>query len=279
MIKKLLSSFLMITSVGVINSSAQALCTTDVTCVPTGVDHGICPDSATNIPAGTLNQAYTVTMSILTPAIFIYMGAPVNISRLALTDVQVKIAGTYVPLANLGLTYEGSGTNTPSGGVAGPSGYTMTKFCYWDAPSSSCVLVSGTPNATGDFPIRIISKVRVEVLGQFTWQDAPINDDYHLLVNSTGIASLDLTKFDVTQNKPNPFTEKSEIQFSAVNSSDVEFKVYNLLGSVVYASNFKSVKGTNTISLEANSFSPGVYMYSVKNGNTTITKRMVVSNK
>ena len=270
----------MITSVGVISSSAQALCTTDVTCVPTGVDHGICPDSATNIPEGVLNQPYSVTMSILTPATYIYMGAPVNLTHLALTDVQVNIAGSYVPLANLGLTWDGSGTNVPSGGVAGPSGITMTKHCYWDAPSSSCVLVSGTPNATGDFPIRIISQVRALVLGQGTWAAAPINNDYHLKVNATaGIATLDLTKFDVTQNNPNPFSEKSEIQFSSVNSNDVEFKVYNLLGSVVYTSNFKSVKGTNTVTLEANSFSPGVYMYSVKNGDTTITKRMVVSNK
>jgi len=277
MIKKLLSSFLLVTSIGVISSSAQALCTTDVTCVPTGVDHGICPDSATNIPAGTVNQAYTVTMSILTPPTTLYNGVSVNLSHLALTDVQVQIAGTYVPLSNLGLTYLGSGTNTPSGGVAGPGGITMTKYCYWDAPSSSCVLVSGTPNAVGDFPIRIISQARAVILGQGTWAAAPINDDYHLVVGSTGIVSLDLTKFDVDQNVPNPFNEKSEIHFSSVNSNDVEFKVYNMLGSVVYNSNLKSVKGLNTITMEANSFSPGVYMYSIKNGDNTITKRMVVS--
>lgn len=284
MIKKLLSTVLFIASVGVMNSSAQALCTSNISCVPTDSTFGICPDSMTGIPNGTINQAYTVTMSIKIPATAVVAGSSYNLTHLALTELKVdtSTSGTavWVDISVLGLTYDGSGANTPSGGATGISGYTMTKHSYWDAPGQSCVIVSGTPNKIGTFPIKIISQARAVFFGAGTWAAAPENNDYRLVVAApSGIASMDLTKNDVSQNIPNPFSDKSEIRFTSVNSSDVEFKVFNLLGSVVYSSNFKSVKGVNTITMEANSFAPGVYMYSVKNGANTITKRMVVSGK
>lgn len=281
MIKKLLSAVLLITSAGVMDSSAQALCTSNISCVPTDSTFGICPDSATGLPVGTVGQAYTVTMSIKIPATTTAMGQTVNLSHLALTDVLVdtSTSGTpaYVALSSIGLTYLGSGANTPSG-ATGIGGYTMTKFGYWPAPGQSCVVVSGTPTKAGDFPIRIKSQGRAVVFGQGTWGPAPDNNDYRLLVNgTTGIDLLHAEKFDMVQNAPNPFNDKTEIEFSSVTNSVVEFKVYDLLGSVVYNATVKAEKGLNSITLQAHSFAPGVYMYAIKNGNTTITKRMVVS--
>lgn len=285
MIKKLLSAVLLIAGFGVLESSAQAVCTPDITCVPSDSTFGICPDSATGIPSGIINQVYTVTMSIKLPATSIIFGQTVTLTHLALTEVLVdtSTSGTpaYVDLSIIGLNYLGNGSNTPSGGVTGIGSYTMTKFCYWDAPGSSCVIVSGTPTKAGDFPIKIKSKARGVISGFGQWANATENNNYKLLVvdPAAGIESLNLSKFDVSQNIPNPFSTKSEIAFTSVNNSDVEFKVYDMLGAVVYTSNFKSVKGINTISLDANSFSPGVYMFSIKNGDHSITKRMVVSNK
>ncbi len=285
--KKLLSSVLLISSLGVLDSFAQAGCTPNISCVPTDSTFGICPDSMTGIPSAIINQAYTVTMSIKLPASIVAVVAgqtvTLTLSHLALTEVLVdtSTSGTavWVDLSAIGLTYLGSGSNTPSGGISGISGYTMTKFCYWDAPGQSCVIVSGTPTKAGDFPVKIKSKGRGVVSGFGTWANAPENNNYKLLVvdPAAGIESLNLSKFDVAQNIPNPFSNRTEIGFTSVTNSEVEFKVYDMLGALVYASNFKSVKGINTISLDANSFAPGVYMYSVKNGAITTTKRMVVS--
>ena len=292
MIKNLLTTALLFTSVGLMDASAQAaLCTAVTSCIPSGTAEGICPDSATGLPAGVVNQAYTVTMSILIPPTVLNNGVNMSLTHLAVRDVLVdtSTSGTpaYVDLSSIGLTYLGSGSNTPQGGATGISGYTMEKFCYWSAPGDGCVLVTGTPNATGDFPIRIISEANVVVIPGFppTWFNSSTsptleNNNYHLLVNATtGIAAVNSTKFEVDQNAPNPFNDKTEIKFSSLTTSVIEFKVFNLLGSVVYISNLKSVKGVNTISLEANLFNPGVYMYSIKNGANTITKRMVVSAK
>jgi hypothetical protein len=52
-----------------------------------------------------------------------------------------------------------------------------------------------------------------------------------------------------------------------------------MLGAVIFDSNYKTTKGVNTIKIDANSFAPGVYIYSITNGDRTITKRMIVSGK
>ena len=282
MIKKLLVSVVFITTFGIVNSFAQATCTPDLTCIAVGADHGICPDSTTGIPSGILNQAYTTTMSIKIPQTTVSSGTTYTLSDFAVTSVLINLTGgtTWVPLSNIGLSYDGSGTNTPAGGAAGIGSYTMTNHCYWPAPGTGCVVVSGTPNTAGTFPIKITSQARAFVIVTNIWTAAPDNLDYKLVIaNPASVETLDLTKFDVEQNAPNPFSGKSEIRFSSVNTTDVDFKVFNLLGAVVYDDKFKAEKGVNTINVEANSFAPGVYMYSIKNGDYTISKRMIVSGK
>lgn len=296
MIKKLFSVVLFTTSVGVASSFAQATsCTADVSCVPNTEDFGICPDSATGIPASSVGTPYSVNMSIKIPGTQVQGGLTVTVTHLALTDVLVdtSTSGTpvWVDLTAIGLDYLGAlpGANSPQGGASGISGYTMTKYCYWSAPNATgvCVKVSGTPTKGGTFPIKIKSRARVGSFGAYFWtQDSstgtsgvvPDNDDYVLNVSGVaGIEVLNANKFDVMQNSPNPFNEKTVINFSSPNVSDVDFKVYNMVGAVVYSENLKADKGVNNITLKANSFAPGVYMYAVKNGSQTITKRMVVT--
>lgn len=282
MIKKLLVLFLFVAVTGISNASAQASCIPDFTCLPGGATEGICPDSTMGLPPATHNVAYSTNMSIMIPATTVSGGTTYNLTHLVVTDVTVDMtgSGTYVPLTSLGIDYLGNGTNAPSGGVSGPSGISMSKFCYWPAPSSACVIVSGTPNTAGTFPIRIKSQARAIIFGVGVWIAAPDNDQYSLVVNTVaGVTTLSLEKFDVEQNFPNPFSENSEIRFSSLSNSSVDFKIYNMLGAVIYNSSIKADKGLNTIKLGAGTFAPGVYIYSITNGDQTITKRMIVARK
>lgn len=282
MIKKLLSVVLFVSTVGIIDSFAQANCTPDISCVPVDSTFGICPDSATGLPVANLNQPYSVTMSIKVPASTTQSGQTVNLTHLALTEVQIDTdtssATNYVNISTIGVDYQGSGTNSPSGGVSGITGYTMTKYSYWDAPGTACVIVSGTPNTAGTFPVKIKSYGRGLVYGFGSWLPAPDNTDYTLVVNGpSSVELLNTTKFEVAQNSPNPFNEKTEIHYTSPTISDIEFKVYNVVGAMVYNTTLKAEKGANTITLKADSFAPGAYMYSIKNGKQVITKRMVVT--
>lgn len=254
MIKKLLSAVLLISSIGVINSTAQ--CVANVSCIPTGTDYGICPDSATGLAVGTVGVAYTQVLSIKTPPTAAHWGtASAAIDSLVVTSVD-----SLAP----GLTY-----------------HCVPSTCSF-VPGTGCILISGTPTVVWNHLITVHIMPYVFVFGLHTQNPTgeKNNQQYRSIVTApAGVETLDLAKFDVDQNAPNPFTEKSEIRFSSVNASEVEFKVFNLLGAIVYNNKFKASKGVNSLIIEANSFAPGVYMYSVKNGENTITKRMVVSSK
>jgi hypothetical protein len=249
MIKKLLLSFAAIATFG-INANAQ--CTPDVSCLPGGTTYGVCPDSATGLPHGTVGVPYNATVSFMIPATTDDFGIPGG----TLNSVDVTSVDSLAP----GLSY-----------VCAPSS------CSFPGGSNGCVLISGTPTATWNHQIIVNAMGHATVFG-FPTSQPVTNSQYRSIVDPVaGIETLDLSKFDVDQNSPNPFDDKTEIRFSSVNPCEVEFKVYNMLGSVIFSKTYAADKGVNKITIGAHSFAPGAYMYSIKNGNKTITKRMIVS--
>ncbi len=255
MIKKLLFSFVLTAALGF--TGAAQICTPDVSCVPPGQDYGLCPDSATGIASGTVGVAYTQVMSIKVPADASSFGAP---SGTGLTSIEIGSVDSLAP----GLTY----TCLPSS-------------CVFPANTNGCVLISGTPTMVWNKQIIIhaIGHLTFPITGT-PFSQGIDNTQYRSIVNAAAsVETLDLTKFDVNQNIPNPFSESSEIRFSTVDNSNVDFKVFNMLGAVIYTKSFKTQKGANVIKIEGNSFAPGVYIYSITNGDKTITRRMIVAAK
>ncbi len=251
MIKKLL----VITAVlfAAADSFAQ-VCTPDVSCIPAGQTYGICPDSATGMAVGTVGVPYTQVMSMMVPPDGTDFGYPTA----TIDNIDIVSVDSLAP----GLTYS-----------CAPAG------CSFPGNSNGCILITGTPTTPWNKQVIVNAMAYAHIFGvPVTLPQA--NDQYRSIVNApAGINDLDMTEFDVDQNSPNPFTGKSEIRFSSVNNTEVEFQVFNMLGSIVYNSKFKAEKGLNTIIIQANSFAPGVYVYSVKNGDKAITKRMIVAGK
>ncbi|MEO6902902.1 MAG: T9SS type A sorting domain-containing protein [Bacteroidia bacterium] len=253
MIKKLLS-ILLIAS-GSIATQAVAQCIPDVSCVPANKTFGICPDSTVGLPIGKVGEIYSATLSIKIPTTSDEFGLPGGIID------TVKVVG----IENLapGLTYKCVPAN-----------------CKFLGGTTACLLISGIPTKAWNTRILIklslSGKVGSIPVNNYSY---PNNNYKSIVADPNGIKDLDLAKFDVDQNSPNPFNEKSIINFSSINNSTVEFKVFNMLGKVEYSNVIKSTTGINTITLEANTFAPGIYVYSLKNNDRTITKRMIVSNK
>jgi hypothetical protein len=248
MIKHLLSTFLFSAAVFL----ANAQCTPDVSCVPAGKTYGICPDSTTGLKHGVVGVPYSETVSLMIPATGADLGQP----SATVKDVQITSVDSLAP----GLSY----TCVPSN-------------CTFPGNSTGCVLISGTPTQVWDKRIVVKAMAHVTV-GGFPLSYPQEFKQYRSVVTAaTGIETLAQNKFDVGQNIPNPFNGKSEIRFSVITNETIDFKVYNMLGAVVYTNNFKAEKGQNIITMEANAFAPGVYIYSVGNATQTITKRMIVS--
>jgi len=251
MIKKLLFTFALATGL-TLSSSAQ--CTPNVSCIPAGTTYGICPDSTTGMATGTVGVAYTQVMSMMVPPDGSDFGQPLAV----IVSIDIDSVTGLAP----GLSYN----CTPTG-------------CSFPGNSNGCILITGIPTMVWNQQVTVYATAFATVFS-IPASLPQTNTQYRsIVVAPASVETLDLTKFDVDQNSPNPFSESSEIRFSTVTNSSVEFKVFNMLGAVIFDSNYKTSKGVNTIKIDANSFAPGVYIYSITNGDKTITKRMVVAAK
>jgi hypothetical protein len=83
--------------------------------------------------------------------------------------------------------------------------------------------------------------------------------------------------YDVSQNYPNPFTGMSTVEVNVRYSAPMSLEVVNMMGQRVYTVDAGVVQpGKNTIDIDATKLTSGVYFYTVKVGETTVTKKMIV---
>jgi hypothetical protein len=103
-----------------------------------------------------------------------------------------------------------------------------------------------------------------------------ITDSYAL----TSAQSLDSglpTSYSLSQNYPNPFNPTTIIQFSLPKNSNVKLIVYDILGRVVaQLVNKDLVAGYYKINFNAASIASGVYFYSLKAGDFTNVKKLML---
>ena len=79
------------------------------------------------------------------------------------------------------------------------------------------------------------------------------------------------------QNYPNPFNPRTMIQFDIPEAGDVRIDVYNLLGQkVMTLINGYMTVGSHKIGFDASNLSSGVYYYTLKTSDRTITKKMLL---
>jgi hypothetical protein len=85
------------------------------------------------------------------------------------------------------------------------------------------------------------------------------------------------SNFYLTQNYPNPFNPSTKIYFSIPERSNVELNVYNLLGVKVamLAKGYKEA-GNYEVTFEANNLPSGLYLYELKTGQFSQTKKMLL---
>ncbi len=84
-------------------------------------------------------------------------------------------------------------------------------------------------------------------------------------------------KSSLKQNYPNPFNPKTTINFTLAQTGNVTLKVYNLMGQeVVTLINGIQTAGEHSVTLDASNLPSGTYFYSMKSGDFTETKTMVL---
>ena len=75
---------------------------------------------------------------------------------------------------------------------------------------------------------------------------------------------------------PNPFTTKTQINFTSTITQGVVFTIKNLLGKTVYMEKLEAKEGKNTIQYNRNNLPQGMYIYSLQTDSEIISKRLII---
>lgn len=83
--------------------------------------------------------------------------------------------------------------------------------------------------------------------------------------------------FKLSQNYPNPFNPNTKINYQISKASDVELKVFDLLGrEVAVLADGNRNQGSYSVNFDASNLPSGVYIYQLKAENKVATKKMIL---
>ncbi|MGB4958475.1 MAG: T9SS type A sorting domain-containing protein [Saprospiraceae bacterium] len=86
----------------------------------------------------------------------------------------------------------------------------------------------------------------------------------------------DKAGFELYQNEPNPFNERTNISFHLPEAGNATLKVFDVTGKVLYKNTGSFGKGQNSFTLTRSDLpSTGVMMYQIESGANTATKKMI----
>ena len=85
------------------------------------------------------------------------------------------------------------------------------------------------------------------------------------------------TRFNLSQNYPNPFNPSTDIKVSLKQSGVMSLEVYNVLGQLVdvIAEGYRPA-GEYTFNVNMDRFASGVYFYTLREGSSVMTKKMLL---
>jgi hypothetical protein len=85
------------------------------------------------------------------------------------------------------------------------------------------------------------------------------------------------TRHSLSQNYPNPFNPSTTINFAINKAGLTSLKIYNILGQEVATLVDRDLAaGSYSVDFDASELSSGMYIYTIKNGDFEISKKMML---
>jgi carboxypeptidase T len=136
--------------------------------------------------------------------------------------------------------------------------------------------VNGNGTTTEKSTYSFIDKNPVEGKSYYRLKQIDFDGSFKVY-NSVEINYETVKEYSLAQNYPNPFNPATEISFSITKPGNVILTVYNILGSEVakLVNGFMDA-GKHSVKFDANEFTSGVYLYTIKADNFTSTKKMIL---
>lgn len=222
---------------------------------------GIWPDTTTNFAPGVVGVAYSQTLDLIVP----------------------QNAGDVDPQFN-GVMLDSVAFSTVTGISGLPPGLSVACASQTPAPCSyltgqlGCGIIIGTPTTAGVYPLTLSVTAYAALFGTVLPIDQSFGG-YSITIaeNNVGITEYSLQGLGGVRNVPNPFAVRTAIEFQLGTASQVEVRVFNLLGEELFAQSVQAKMGANRVPFEAGTLPDGVYLYKVQTGKDTFTGRMVLN--
>ena len=174
--------------------------------------------------------------------------------------------------------------------VGGPA---TPEVCTWEGGDYGCirffsedVVDAGLAGAgTQAYPLNVLLDVDAsyDLFGIPVPITLTVDDllNYYVLVieegnNSSNNEILDARKFGVFSSFPNPASENCIIQYGNNIASEIDFRVYDMLGNLVFSKYYHSTVGYNEILFDSSKLLSGIYTFTLSNNTELITERIIV---
>jgi len=231
----------------IILTHLSAQCDPGTTCKDTGDPGQFCPLS---LPNAGIDVLYDEVVTIIPPGSYAFQQSELTILYIEIDSVNNLPPGIdYFPNAD--------------------------RF-YPD--TAYCIELKGTPTQTGAFALSIHILATVDIFGNPT--GVPVVNDTSVVitvVDNLGTQPVELSKFHVYQNVPNPFSEMTRLGYYTPEEKRIELSVYNVLGALVHHEYDRVAPGEHYFRFDGRELQPGTYLYKVADGETYFTGKLMKS--
>ncbi|MCB0755179.1 MAG: T9SS type A sorting domain-containing protein, partial [Flavobacteriales bacterium] len=178
--------------------------------------------------------------------------------------------------------------------------------CYPELTNTMTLTGTAVNPVVNGFGNYIFGYIDVTVTGgnppiTFSWADGPTTEDRFNLQPGTytitatdatgfqlsetfiltgpylGVDELEAYGFSLGESVPNPTTGNSVISFQSKERGAYQFIVRDATGRMVSSMNLNSSTGENRIIFDGSSLSSGVYTYTLSNGESVLSRRLVIN--
>ncbi|MCB0704561.1 MAG: T9SS type A sorting domain-containing protein [Saprospiraceae bacterium] len=207
----------------------------------------------------------------------------------AVVNDTLNLGGTMIPLDSLVLATEGAVSGLPEGidYACNPPN------CVFYANTIGCVVLYGKPTNMADLGDNELV-INAKVYGLFfplgfdlAFPNAQLYPGtYSLYVHEENYPNCSVYVSDIAEtalpidqirNIPNPFSERTTIEVVAREAADYQFEVSNLVGERIHTEKVRVEPGANRIEFDGSQLSNGIYLYSFRNENGVVTRKMVIN--
>jgi len=219
-------------------------------------DESTCPDPENNgevcpavLPNGIIGTAYNQQFTIITPQEYEYGG-----NSIPLHHIQIKDVANLPP----NISWETNAADS----------IFMSGTYY-------CVLLTGTCDETGTFPLKIVVDAYIDI---------PIIGITKIpnIVDSTSISmkvTWDPDGIDSYQEStlainlwPNPFQNDIYFELPENDRSEVDVKIYSILGKMLMSKSFSGNMLSKKYHLDISHLHEGTYLLKVNSGDKQVSK-------